>query len=171
MESNKKSLYCGKIVVPKYKDEELKYVRGQHEALISEALFYKVQDILDRKSRTYLQKAVAVKPFPLRGFFICSYCGKILTISISKGRHKYYPYYHCSGGCKYRINSEVANEIFINHLQQYVSIPEMKNIYSKVLLESYREQASDVFEESDRIIKQIKDYEKRISHARNNREI
>ncbi len=35
-------LYCGKIMIPKYKDEDLTYVTGQHEPLISQTLFYKV---------------------------------------------------------------------------------------------------------------------------------
>ena len=159
-------LYCGKIVIPKYKDEDLRYVTGQHEPLISQILFYKVQDILDGRSRTYLPKAVAAKPFPLRGFFICPVCGKILTGSISKGRHKYYPYYHCSAGCKYRINSEMANEIFISNLKQYIPIPEIKNIYTILLSECYKEQTKENFEEKNKIIDQIKDYEKRISHIR-----
>ncbi|WP_170245704.1 recombinase family protein [Flavobacterium daemonense] len=159
-------LYCGKIVVPKYKDEELRYVRGQHEALISESLFYKVQDILDGRSKTYLPKAITAKPFPLRGFFLCPDCGKILTASISKGRYKYYPYYHCSAGCRYRINSDTANEIFINNLKQYIPMREIKNVYTIVLSECYKEQTKEVFEEKDRIMNQIKDYEKRISHAR-----
>lgn len=43
-------LYCGKIFIPKFKDEESRVVQGQHEPLISEALFYEVQDVLnDRK--------------------------------------------------------------------------------------------------------------------------
>jgi len=45
-------------------------------------------------------------------------------------------------------------------------MPEIKNIYTAVLLECYKEQTREVFEEKDRIIAQINDYEKRISHAR-----
>ena len=40
-------LYCGKIFIPKYKDEESRFVKGQHEPIISKALFYLVQDVLD----------------------------------------------------------------------------------------------------------------------------
>jgi site-specific DNA recombinase len=159
-------LYCGKIVIPKYKDEDLTYVRGQHEPLISQTLFYKVQDILDGRSKTYLPKAITTKPFPLRGFFTCPECAKILTASISKGRTKYYPYYHCSAGCKYRINSDTANEVFIKNLKQYVPIPEIKNLYITVLSECYREQTKEIYEEKLKIIAQLKDYEKRLSHAR-----
>ena len=159
-------LYCGKIMIPKYKDEDLTYVTGQHEPLISQTLFYKVQDILDGRSKTYLPKAITTKPFPLRGFFACPECAKILTASISKGRIKYYPYYHCSAGCKYSINSDTANEVFIKNLKQYVPIPEIKNLYITVLSECYREQTKEIYEEKLKIIAQLKDYEKRLSHAR-----
>lgn len=40
-------IYCGKIFIPKYKDEDSRFVTGQHEPLISEGLFYNVQDVLD----------------------------------------------------------------------------------------------------------------------------
>jgi site-specific DNA recombinase len=43
--------YCGKILVPKYKDEAAQLVDGQHEPLISESLFYKVQDVLNARKR------------------------------------------------------------------------------------------------------------------------
>src|SRR5665213_993783 len=38
-------VYCGKIQVTQYKDEEKIIVQGQHEGIISEALFYEVQDV------------------------------------------------------------------------------------------------------------------------------
>ncbi len=41
----------GKIRVPAYKDEPEELVQGQHEALISEEVFYKVQDVLDGKKK------------------------------------------------------------------------------------------------------------------------
>ncbi|WP_431245086.1 recombinase family protein [Flavobacterium sp. P21] len=160
-------LYCGKIVVPKYKDENKIYVQGQHEALISEMLFYKVQDVLDGRSKKYLPKSVTTKPFPLRGFFICPDCGKILTGSISRGRTKYYPYYHCSNGCKFRMNAEKANAIVIDNLKRYVPLKELKNIYTTVLAECYRDQTKDSFEEKTRVMNQIADYDKRLSHIRN----
>lgn len=52
----KNPVYCGKIIVPKYKDEEAMLVDGQHEAIISEGLFYRVQDVLEGRSRNYRPK-------------------------------------------------------------------------------------------------------------------
>ncbi len=159
-------LYCGKIVIPKYKDEEARSVTGQHEPLITHALYYMVQDVLDGRGRNFRPKIITTEPFPLRGFFKCPECEKLLTASISKGRSKYYSYYHCSSGCKYRINSEVANEIFLNNLKQYVPRAEIKKLYIAIIIESFSENTKEIHEEKHKLIVQLKDYEKRLSHVR-----
>ena len=64
-------LYCGKIFVPKYKDEESFFVKGQHEAIVSEALYYEVQDVLDGRGKTSRPKVETIEDLPLRGFLIC----------------------------------------------------------------------------------------------------
>jgi site-specific DNA recombinase len=78
-------VYCGKILVSKYKDEDTQYVKGQHEGIVPESLFYEVQDILDGKRKIYKTKKES-QELQLRGFLICPKCGKILTGSASKGR-------------------------------------------------------------------------------------
>jgi hypothetical protein len=44
-------VYCGKIRITRYKDEDEHTVEGLHEAIVSESLFYDVQDILNGKKR------------------------------------------------------------------------------------------------------------------------
>lgn len=44
-------MYCGKLFVPAWKDEDARYVNGIHEPLISESLFDDVQDVLNGKKR------------------------------------------------------------------------------------------------------------------------
>jgi site-specific DNA recombinase len=90
-------VYCGKIIVPKHKDEETIFVKGQHEPLIFETIFYEVQDVLNGRGRKYRLKVEAHDSLPLRGYIICQMCGKVLTGSASKGRNRYYPYYHWVG--------------------------------------------------------------------------
>ncbi len=163
----KNPVYCGKIVVPKYKDEDAMLVNGQHEAIISDGLFYRVQDVLEGRSRNYRPKVQTTENFPLRGFFLCPQCDRKLTGSKCKGRHKYYYYYHCEASCKYRINSEIANERFINHLNTYRPIPEVKKLYSAVLLEAYKEHTGNAASEKKKMLAQITEYEKKLSNARN----
>ncbi|NII83493.1 MULTISPECIES: recombinase family protein [unclassified Pedobacter] len=40
-------VYYGKIFIPKYKDEESHLVNGIHQPLITQSLFYEVQDVMD----------------------------------------------------------------------------------------------------------------------------
>jgi hypothetical protein len=61
-------------------------VPGQHEPIISERLFYEVQDVLEGKKRKDLPSHISKKEdLPLRGYFKCTACGKNLTGSASKG--------------------------------------------------------------------------------------
>lgn len=102
-------VYCGKIVVSKFKDEESIIVQGQHEPLISESLFYAVQDVLNGKKRhARLGTSIGTQEaFPLRGFLLCPECGRVLTASASKGRSNLYYYYHCisSCGCRFKASN------------------------------------------------------------------
>lgn len=159
-------VYCVKIVIPQYKDEKTRLVRGLHEPLISEAVFYMVQDILDRRGRNFRPKAVTAEPFPLRGFLICPDCCKLLTASISKGRNKYYSYYHCSARCKFRINADTVNKIFADHLKEYIPIPEIKPFYAAVIAERYRKETKEMLDSEEKATIQIKDYESRLIRAR-----
>jgi hypothetical protein len=82
-------VYCGKIFIPNYKEDESRFVKGQHEPLIPEDLYYQVQDVLDgRKRNQYRLKVVSNSTLPLRGFLICPTCGKVLTGSASKRTHQ-----------------------------------------------------------------------------------
>lgn len=103
---------------------------------------------------------------PLRGFFICPKCQKKLQGSKCKGRHKYYHYYHCEAQCKFRINSEIANELFIEDLNKYQPIAEVKKLYSSILYETHRDLANNAGEQKRRLVEQIKDFELRLSNAR-----
>lgn len=53
-------------------------MKGNFEALVSEELFIKVQDVLDGK-RVPVPHKKASEAFPLRGFIRCCECDKPLT--------------------------------------------------------------------------------------------
>lgn len=111
-------MYCGKIFIPAYKDEEAFYVKSVYETLISEELFYNVQDILNGKKRPTVASTKQKDELPLRGFLTCAKCGGKLTGSASKGKYQRYFYYHCQPGCKERFRSDEANEKVIDELQK-----------------------------------------------------
>lgn len=104
--------YCGKVIVPKLGTEESYLVDGVHEPLITESLYYRVQDILDGRKRNEYVKVNAPEELPLRGFMFCSKCNYLLTGSASKGRNQYYHYYHCKRPCKVRYKAHEVNEYF-----------------------------------------------------------
>jgi site-specific DNA recombinase len=70
--------------------------RGQHEPIISQELFDAVQDALDGKSATPITHKKVNEDFPLRGFVLCTGCGKKLTAGWPKGRTEKYARYWCA---------------------------------------------------------------------------
>ncbi len=67
---------------------------GRHLPLVSRETFAKVQAIKARRNRSVRHERVRPE-FPLRMFVRCSECKHCLTGGFSRGRSKYYPYYHC----------------------------------------------------------------------------
>jgi len=159
-------VYCGKIFIPKHKDEESLFVKAQHEPIISESLFYEVQDVLDGRGRQYRLKAAADSSLPLRGFLICPKCGKLLSGSASKGRHKYYAYYHCFGGCTHRFRADRVNELLTIELKKYTPNPKWQPILRSFLSRAYHQQTGRDQEDRKQLTAQIKDLEGKLSKAR-----
>ena len=161
-------VYCGKIPITSYKDEETTAVQGQHEAIISEALFYEAQEVLlgrKRKERPATQITVD-EQMPLRGFLICPKCERMLTGSASKGRCNHYYYYHCVSSCGCRFRTENANSLFVRELKKYVPKPGMSDIYIITLKESYYEQTRSQQRDRKHIFSQIDELNIRLKNAR-----
>jgi len=160
-------VYCGKIAIKKYKDEEASVVPGNHEPLIPEHVFYKVQDVLDgRKRGAYRLKIASDSSLPLRGFLICPMCARLLTGSSSKGRSKYYVYYHCTDGCLCRFPADQVNRAFTVELSKYTARPDMIDIYKAFILESWNEQNGTLKNENSHLKKKIKETEEKLAYVR-----
>ncbi len=164
--------YCGKVLVPAYKNEEKQIVQGLHEALISEALFYKAQEMMDGRVRdigvnnSHGILIVAPDKLPLRGFLKCSRCTRLLTGSASKGRNNYYHYYHCQPACGCRYKAEQVNMAFVRKLREFVPKPGMAALYKEVILDLYNG-GNDYFRnERRKFIALITENNNRITKAR-----
>jgi len=83
-------LYAGLIKIKK-NDEATKYIKALHKAIISEADFWLVQEMMGKNKPSKLKLS---KDFPLKGLLKC-HCGKYMTAGWSRGRKQYYLYYHC----------------------------------------------------------------------------
>src|SRR5690606_38915906 len=162
-------LYCGKIFIAKFQDEEAHLVQGQHEPLVSEELFNKVQWVLDGNKKVERPNAKILSDvnLPLRGFLVCPDCGRNLTGSASKGRTSRYYYYHCVSACGFRQKAEVANDIFEKGLFQFEINGGIKNILKKLLLDNYKKFVQDPMIEKKRIVQEIDKLNARLSIARN----
>ncbi|MEJ7779580.1 MAG: recombinase family protein [Daejeonella sp.] len=162
-------VYCGKIVVKKYKDEDEYWADGQHEALISEALFYRVQEVLEGRKRNEREsaiKVVSLDELPLRGFLHCPDCNRMLTGSASKGRNGYYYYYHCQSQCGRRFKAHLVNEAFIKELEKFVPREGISPIYYKIIKETYRNTVSGVQDGRRQISEQIMAQNTKLTQAR-----
>lgn len=112
-------VYCGLISV-KLNSSEEQMIKGLHESLISESLFYQVQSIINTKRKTTSKKDDLKELFFLRGFLTCPVCDRKLSGSIAQGSSKKYPYYHCHDRCRTRINAVFLNDCYQNKLQQLI---------------------------------------------------
>lgn len=125
-------IYVGKILVPETKDEPAHFVKGKHEPLVSEEVFFRVQSILKARDnqKSYIrQKEKLREEFPLRGHLKCPGCQLLWTGSVSNGNGGKYAYYHCSKLCKLRVRADEANGLFSEYLRNFQLSPEIKDLH------------------------------------------
>lgn len=163
-------VYCGTIVVPPYEEQLMEFVKGLHEPIITESLFYEVQDVLSgRKRETGINgtKIVSDDKLPLRGFLECPDCGRMLTCSASKGRHGgHFHYYHCSKGCKCRFKAGTVNEYFEEYLLEYQLTREAGVLFKAVVLDVYSTEQKSGADGRKELAEQIEEQERMLSNAR-----
>ena len=142
--------YIGKIRVPAYMDDPEQIVDGQHEALIDEYTFYKVQDILSgRKKNTPKMRVKIPHPdFFMRTFLVCPCCGHAITASHSRSRNgNKYGYYHCSHDQKHlRVRVEQVNESFARYVGSLKPNRTVLDYYERALDELHTEGQRNVRE-------------------------
>lgn len=159
-------VYCGRILIVKYKDEVAHTVNGLHEGIISESLFYDVQDVLSGKKKPGKTTILSPEMLPLRGFIKCSRCNRILCGSASKGRNGYYYYYHCSSACGCRYKAEEVNTAFYEVIQQFTIKEAHAELFTKVILDAYKSQNTTQLVSRSELLKEINDRNNRTYKAR-----
>ena len=98
-------------------------------------MFYKVQDIISTKRKITCKSDDHSSAFILKGFLICPSCGRKIRASFSQGTTKKHPYYHCSKGCKTRINAGLLNEKYACTLQQLQLSGKVTDLFQRILEE------------------------------------
>ncbi|NGF55583.1 recombinase family protein [Parapedobacter sp. SGR-10] len=161
-------VYCGKIFIPKYKEEEAHLVQGQHEPIISENLFYMVQDVLDgnkRKERPNT-KIASDENLPLRGYLVCPKCDRMITGSASKGKYSLYYYYHCISSCGFRQRADNANDLFVEELRKFKPHPAVVDLSKAIITQAYQYQFRQKQNNSKQVVEEINKLNAKLSKAR-----
>ena len=134
-------IYHGDIYLKAFKDEPEQTIKGIHEPLISKTIFNTVQYHIDGGKKQYkvAHKKVNEK-FPLKDFVLCPNCHKPLKASSSKGRNKYYSYYHCAKPCNTRYKAENVENWFSNFLGGISLNTNTRKLLFKMIEKRYKEQ-------------------------------
>ncbi|GGI57012.1 hypothetical protein GCM10011444_13210 [Winogradskyella haliclonae] len=129
-------MYMGKILVPAKDDEPKVLVEGLHQGIISEEVFYQVQNILSKrkkKSNRPIYNSMR-EELPLRGLIYCSNCQSKMTGSPSRSQNgKQYFYYHCNHCKKDRISAINANKTIESILDDFKFSRGAETIYEMMV--------------------------------------
>ncbi len=159
-------IYIGKLYVPAYKDEDASIVPGKHDPIISESLYYEVQDVISGRRRIGVATHhCKQEPLPLRGFLKCAKCGRTLSGSGSKGNGGTYYYYHCFNGCKERFKAPLANELFYDLLRQISGNKKLLKTLEYISKDHYKKHSNEQAVAVDLATKELETYRKRMETA------
>lgn len=158
--------YIGLVLVKEYKEEPEYFGRGLHEPLVSNALFYQAQHMLDERNLHRNQRKSKRKreDLLLRGFLYCPHCIEKVTGSKSKGATRYYFYYHCNHCGKFRAQAPVVNDSVVKLLQQIKVAPQVKELYKSVFMDAAKEIADVNAKEVKNVTAEIQKLEARKRH-------
>ncbi|WP_073292271.1 recombinase family protein [Chryseobacterium polytrichastri] len=161
-------IYCGKVYIKAYKDENDCIVAGKHEGIISEAIFNKVQCVLNNKKKNERPKGkiISIEQLPLRGFLKCPKCSSNISGSGSKGKKNIYYYYHCNSKCGYRYSSDVVNKAFESELKKFEYNEGASKLLREIILANFKHIQHSVDIKKKEISTQIGQLNDRLNSAR-----
>lgn len=132
----KNPVYCG-LLPDRYLQNGGKLIKGIHEPLISETMFYEVQAILSGRARTAVPRQRNNPNFPLRRFVICAHCGKIMTAAYVQGKKIKVGYYQCTTkGCP-RHQKKILEPAFLDYLRQVKPTPHALQVFEREVVEKF----------------------------------
>nr|WP_297165495.1 recombinase family protein [uncultured Dysgonomonas sp.] len=133
-------VYIGKVRVPEHEGTPEYWKDGLHEALIDEATFYKVQDVLDgRVVKTNPKYSKKRDDLYLRDFLRCPVCNRKLTGGPSKGNGGVYYYYYCGEPGHTSFRADKAHNEFTKLLYTFKPKQEVADLYIEILKDVSRE--------------------------------
>lgn len=159
-------VYCG-LLPDKYGDNGGKFIQGIHKPLISEKVFFEVQNILNGRRRAVVARIRNNPDFPLRRFVVCSECGKLLTACWAKGKKIKVGYYQCqTKGCP-RFQKKILEPKYQEFLKAQKPSLEAMKIFEEEVLRAYYEKNKKLHLEQSRIkseIQKLEETKSRVIH-------
>ena len=136
------------------------FLLALHEPIISDEVFYDVQDILAGKGKEFRRQKD--EDWPLRaGFIRCADCDAPLTGSSPKGRSKQYPKYSCpqcrtsQTGKPVSIGREALHEDFKELLETIRPEKHILALFKKVTLNRWNEEYKELHQRKLQLTKDL----------------
>ena len=143
--------YCGVIT---HKALGTQIVEGVHEALVSKALFFKVNEIPENASGRGVSHLKERDEVPLKVFIKCSECQQPFTGYEVKLKKLWY--YKCrTQGCRFNKSARQIHELFHHLLQSYCLRPNLVAPLKALLGSVFQMKAKGQKEEADFFKKQL----------------
>jgi|GEM_PF-2068393 len=147
----KNALYCGLTY-----NTEGKLIKGIHEPIISEELFWSVQNRLDKRSSNNKNRNYENPVFPLIDYVYCGDKEHKMTGSMAK---KKYAYYHCQSKCS-RYPKQQVEEAYSNYLETLKVKEDHLEMLRQMALDIYEQKTANVAEQNKRLETEIVALEK-----------
>ncbi|HSW97978.1 MAG TPA: recombinase family protein [Candidatus Saccharimonadales bacterium] len=157
--------YMGILTSKKYPEE----IKGQHEPMITEKQFYKVQAIIEGRNTCGMTIGKRLKDnpdFPLRRVIKCGTCLGPLSGGWSKGRSKRYAYYICKNRCgAASIAVKTLDDSLIQFLNSINPTNEQLEIFLMVLKKVFNQSVAGLMakrEKADQEIVELKELRQKL---------
>jgi site-specific DNA recombinase len=128
---------------------------GKFQPLVTQVVFDKVQSILSGRTVAITPRTRSHADFPLRGFVKCGCCNESLTGSWSKGRNRYYAYYHCQDGCT-RETKDLIEGLFEEFLRELQPNAGYMRLYREIVMDVWRKKQGDSQQVQSAVSRKIK---------------
>lgn len=154
-------LYAGLIDYPEW---GITRRRAQHQAIIPEEVYDKIQIKLRRPERKL--RETDAREFPLRRVVDCAFCHHKLTGSTSKGKRKYYSHYTCNNkeciaNPKNIIASTVEND-YVELLESIKVEPEVLEMAKLIVMRIWQQKVKDITSAQTAAEKEIETLDRQI---------
>jgi len=152
-------LYTGWL---QYEPWDVPLMKGKHDGFISIDTYNAVQERLSSKAKVPLRREYCLD-FPLRGFVVCTDCGRAMTASWNKGRSARYPNYFCKNkpckNCWKTIPKSRIEADFETLVAQFTPDPDVMALAKAVFEDIWNQRVRQEDKDSEGLARQIEELE------------